>query len=280
MMPLTFPIAHVSIFAANILFVLSWATFSFLFWRGLRRWAVDEDRIFDLTFYATLVSFVVARAGFIVTHWSVFVGRSPLLMLALWIAPGLSWLGTLLGGLGTLVMLSRQYKVRLGLVLDTLSTALPLPIIIGEIASLLNGLEIGVPSSVPWAIRFVGYDGVRHPVQLYEMIALVGISALIVKISAMAVRKKWAYGMVGISFFMIYSFLMFMLEFLKDSRVYWGQLRVNQWILIAVFAECIGVVYVRGGGREAIRPLIHAVHSFIEKKGKSIYAAIPKRRTG
>lgn len=280
MMPLTFPIAHVSIYAANVLFVLSWATFSFLFWRGMRRWAVEEDRIFDLTFYATLVSFVVARFGFIATHWSIFVGRSPLLMVALWIAPGLSWLGALLGGLGTLVVLSRQYKVRLGLVLDTLSTALPLPIIIGEIASLLNGLEIGVKSMLPWAIHFVGFDGARHPVQLYEMIALVGITLFVMKISVVASRHKWAYGMVGMSFFMTYSFLMFVLEFLKDSRVYWGQLRVNQWILIGVFAECVGVVYVRGGGREAIRPFIHAVHSFLEEKGKKLYAAIPKRRTG
>lgn len=279
MIPLTFPIAHVSIYAANILLVLAWTIFSFLFWRGLRRWAIEEDRVFDLTFYATLATFVTARIVYVGTHWEVFVGKSPLLVAALWISPGLSWLGALLGGLGTLVLLSRQYKVRLGLVLDTLAICLPLPIIIGEIVSLLNGMEIGKQTMLPWAIRFVGFVGLRHPIQLYEMIALVAISGMVVKIMDVAVQKKWAYGMVGIWFFLSYSVLMFVLEFLKDSHVYLGSLTINQWILIAVFAECIGVVYVRGGGRETLRPYTHAVHSFLEEKGKKLYAAIPKRHT-
>jgi prolipoprotein diacylglyceryltransferase len=83
--------------------------------------------------------------------------------------------------------------------------------------------------------------------------------------------------MVGIWFFLWYSVLMFTLEFMKDSHVYLGSLTANQWILIGIFAECIGVGYVRGGGRESIRPMTHAVHSFLEEKGKKLYGSISKR---
>lgn len=279
MLPLVFPIAHVSVYVANIFIVFAWGAYSFLFWRGLRRWAIEEDRVFDLTFYSTLVAIVTARLGYVASHWELFAGKSMLLTAALWIAPGLSWLCGLIGGLATLILLSRQYKVRLGLVLDTLAVALPLPIIVGEIASLLDGLEIGARTAVPWSIRFVGAVGNRHPVQLYEMVALVIISFIIIRLSEVSVLKKWAYGMVGIWFFLLYSLLMFVLEFVKDSHVYWGRLTANQWILIGIFAECIGVIYVRGGGRESIRPHVHAVRAFLEEKGKHIYATVSKRHT-
>ncbi len=279
MMPIEFPIAHVSVFVSNILLVLAWLAYSFLVWRSLRRWAVEEDRVFDLTFYSTIFALFTARLGFVVTHLNLFIGKSLLLIPALWIAPGLSWLGALVGGLATLIVLCRRYKVRLGLVLDSLPVALPLPIIIGETAALMSGLEIGKRTALPWAIRFVGFAGGRHPVELYEMMALVLLSTLMVKLTTIAAAKKWAYGIVGVWFFFLYSVFMFALEFLKESTVYWGGLTANQWILIGIFAECIGVLYVRGGGRESIRPITHAVHSFIAEKGKIFYATVSKRHT-
>lgn len=276
MFPLTFPIGNVSIYAGDVLLIFSWLTYSFLFWRGLRRWGIDEDRIFDLTFYATLMAFITARLWFVVTHWNIFAGKSFLLMIALWISPGLSWMGAVVGGMATTVMLSRQYKVRLGLVLDTLATTLPLPIIIGEVASLFYAVEVGKPTPLVWGIRYAGHAGIRHPVQLYEIFVLSLISYFMIKISTVATRKKWAYGLVGVWFFVLYSIASFLLEFAKDSTVYWGRLTANQWILIGIFAECVGVLYVRGG-RETFRPITRAVRTFISEKGKTLYAAIPKR---
>ena len=64
---------------------------------------------------------------------------------------------------------------------------------------------------------------------------------------------------------------MFPLEFAKESRVYWT-LSANQWILIALFAEALGAFYVRGGGRETIRPFINRIFTRIGrifKKGNS-----------
>ena len=92
MFPILFTIGTVSLYSTSLMTVLAWLVFSFLFWRGLRAQGATEDHIFDLTFYATIVAFVAARAGYIVTHWDVFAGKSSLLMLALWVAPGLSWL--------------------------------------------------------------------------------------------------------------------------------------------------------------------------------------------
>ncbi len=277
MFPILFTIGTVSLYSTSVTIVLAWLVFSFLFWRGLRAGGATEDHIFDLTFYATIVAFIAARAGYIVTHWDTFVGKSSLLMLALWVAPGLSWLSGLVGGLATLVFLSRQQKIRLGHVLDTLPVALGFPIIIGKLGSLLDGTEIGKQTALIWGVNLSGHAGLRHPVQLYEMIAMGVIGICMLRIARRAVHQKWAYGIVGVWFTLLYSVVMFALEFFKDSRVYWGNITANQWMLIGIFAESVGVLYVRGGGRERIRPLFRSMHTKLGQIGKNIYEKLSRR---
>lgn len=278
MLPTTFTIAQGSFVIVNLFIVSGWLGFSFLFWRSLRRFAVEEDRVFDLTFFASVFALVFSRLGFVATHPELFLGKSPLLIAAIWVAPGLSWLGGMVGGVATLVMLSRQYKVRLGLVLDALAVALPLSIILGEVGSLLTGAELGRVTNLPWAAVFGG-GSLRHSVQLYEMIGVIGISILIIRLTAQSIKNKWPFGIVGVWFFFCYAIAEFVLEFAKDSRVYWGNLTANQWMLIGIFAECIGVLYVRGGGRERVRPIIHKIVKFFEEKGKTIHESISRRHT-
>ncbi|MFZ5535135.1 MAG: prolipoprotein diacylglyceryl transferase [Patescibacteria group bacterium] len=280
MIPTVFPFQHGSFIVINSFTVVGWLIFSFLFWRSLRRFAVDEDRVFDLTFFATIVAFIFARMGYVVAHPELFLGKSFLLIAAIWVAPGFSWLAGFIGGVATLVVLSRQYKVRLGLVLDALAVSLPLPIIIGKAGSLLTGMEAGKIVAAPWLGNVIrGVTSFRHPVQLYEMLALLCISMLCLRMTTRSIKEKWPYGLVGLWFFFWYAVTGFVLEFAKDSRVYWGSLTANQWMLIGIFAECVGVLYVRGGGRERVRPIFYKVLKFFEEKGKKIHESIPSRHT-
>lgn len=279
MYPILFSIGPIAVYAFSLFLVLAWLVFSFFFWRSLRRFGIPEDRIFDLTFYASLVAFVAARVGFVVTSWEVFSGQTPLLIAALWVAPGLSWSAALLGGMATLVFLSRRYRVRLGLVLDALAVSLPVSLIVGKLGSLLDGSEVGLPANFPWVISYVGHPGRRHPVQLYEIVALALVVGLFVWLMKRAEVHKWPYGALGVWFFLTYSVVSFALEFLKDTRVYWGVLTANQWILIGIFAESIGALYVRGGGKEFLHPKILTLRGRITLLAKEIYAKISRRYT-
>lgn len=279
MIPTIIPIDHGGIIVLNTIIVVAWLIFSFLFWRGLRHFAVEEDRIFDLTFYSTLAAFITARIGFVFMHWELFAGKSWLLIAALWVSPGLSWLTGLVGGLAVLTVLSRQYKVRLGLVLDTLVTALPLPIILVLAGSLFTGSEVGTITTLPWGLRIGSDTTVRHPVQLYEMISLILISLIMMKLNSVSLKRKWPYGIVGVWFILLYAVSGFLLEFVKDARVYWKTLSANQWILIGIFAECVGVLYVRGGGRERLRPIVQKTINFFTEKGKKLHESVSRRNT-
>lgn len=265
MYPVLFSIGSFHLYAFSIVLVLAWCVFSFVFWRGLRNEGVEDDRIFDLTFYATIVAFIVARAAYVGLHWETF-SDSWLRMVAIWVSPGLSWYGALFGGLTTLVYLSRQYKVRLGHVLDAFAPAYSLAAFVGVLGAFLDGTYVGTLAGIPWAIRYVGHVGLRHPVQLYEAIVLLLIFIALRFLGKKAKRVKWPYGLVGLWFFFIYTSSMFVLEFFKDTGVYLGHIRANQWVLVALWGETMGAFYVRGGGRERLRPFVHSLIGGIRGK--------------
>ncbi len=278
MHPLFISFGNFHLYWLSVCTVIGWLVFSFLFWRSLRRIGINEDTTFDLTFYATIVGIFFARLGFIVFHQDVFTGKSFLLWFTLWVAPGLSWTGAFVGVLATIVLLSRQYKVRLGQVLDAVVGALPIAFVIGAIGTLLDGSQSGKVTSVSWAIVLHGKEGLRHPIDLYQMIAIIIVSAFFFKMGKVGEAKKWPYGIVSVWFIFTYSFFMFLIEFMKESRVYFGNITVNQWIYIVLIAECIGVLYVRGGGREKVRPFFYRVHKRFVSLGVYLYDKISRRR--
>lgn len=278
MFPVLFSIGNIHVYSLSVAIVLAWFVFSFLFWRALRSQGVEEERIFDLTFYASIAAFVFARAGYVAMNLELF--RTSLLKIAaIWVAPGMSASGALIGALLVIVSLSRQYKVRLGHVLDAFGPAFGAAYIVGLVGSLLDGSYVGTQTTIPWAVRYVGHIGTRHPVQLYEIIALLIISSVMVFLSRRAVARKWPYGLLGLWFFAMFSALMFVLEFWKDTHVYLGHLRANQWVEVALFAETMGAFYVRGGGREQARPLVNKIISGISAKFGGMYGKFSKRRT-
>lgn len=266
MYPILFSIGPVQIFSFSVFLILSWCVFSFLFWKKLRaQAALMEERIFDLMFYSTLGAAVAARVGFVLTHGSLFADNM-LKIVALWIQPGLSFFSGLVAFVLILLYLSRAYKTRVGLVLDVLAVSLPWAFVVGKIGSLLDGSEVGIPASIPWAIRYAGYAGLRHPVQIYEIIALFCIGWVLIYKERRAGKFRWPYGLVGIWFFVLFSAAMFVLEFFKESRLYYSKISANQWILIVFFAEALGAFYVRGGGREKIRPILGKLYAKLSKR--------------
>lgn len=265
MMPVLFSIGSIHIFSLSVALILAWLVFSFIFWRALRSQGVDEEHIFDLEFYSTLAAFFFARVAYVLTNFDLF-RADPFRIAAIWVAPGMSLYGALFGGLAVLVYLSRRYKVRLGHVLDAVVVSFGWAYLIGLAGALLDGSYAGIPASVPWAVRFVGHLGKRHPVEIYEMVAMLLILIVMVILSRRATARKWPYGLLGLWFFAMFSVAGFVLEFFKDTHVYLGQLRANQWVLVALFAETMGAFYVRGGGRELIRPIINKVIGGIHGK--------------
>lgn len=276
MYPVLVSLGSIHIYSLSIFLLLAWLAFSFVFWKSLRNQAVEEERIFDFTFYSTVMAFLGARVAFVLLHHELFVDTF-LKIVAVWVQPGLSLYGALVAGMLTILFLSRRYKVRAGYILDAIAFALPPALIVGLIGSFLDGTTVGKITSLPWGASYIGFPGRRHPVQIYEIFALLGIMLIILLIQKRANKYGLPYGITGLWFFFFYSISMFVIEFAKEGGVYFSYLSANQWVLVGFFAETLGAFYVRGGGRELVRPALRQVGERIQSFFQRFYAKFSKR---
>ena len=85
---------------------------------------------------------------------------------------GLASHGGTIGIILALLLYSRNLKVKLWTVLDTISISVPITACFIRLGNLMNSEIIGKPTDVPWAFIFERVDMLpRHPGQLYEAIA-------------------------------------------------------------------------------------------------------------
>lgn len=266
MLPILFSIGSFHFYSLSIFLVLAWSTWSLLFWKGLREQGIDEEKIFDCMFWATLAALLASRMGYVFIHPQLFTG-SWLKIVALWVVPGLSVYPGLAGGILTLLLLARRYGVRLGYVFDVLAFSLPGALAIGSVGVLFSGGMVGVPTRLPWALPVVGVAGLRHPVALYFGAVSLIILVIIALLELRAKKKDWPLGMLGVWYFLLFSISFFVIEFLVSDSVYLGKIRANQWMLLALCCQAIGAFYVRGGVRERARPIF--------RKGVAAFLIIP-----
>ena len=279
MYPLLISIGPIQIYNLSVFLILSWLVFSFVFWRSLKDNGVEDERIFDLTFYTTIVAFVFARLFFVIFHWPDF-SDDLLKIPAIWVVPGLSYYGGLFSGIMTMILLGVRYKIRIGYIVDALAFALLFSYITGSIGSLLDGTVIGKHVNAPWAVNYIGHAGLRHPVQLFYIISMIIIFVPLVFITKKVKNKSLPCGTVGIWYCFFFSVSQFIVEFFKESSVYWFRLSLYQWICIGLFGEAIGAWYVRGGGRDKINPILSQSRNKFSFAVKNTYEWISQRFTG
>jgi phosphatidylglycerol---prolipoprotein diacylglyceryl transferase len=278
MYPILFSFGPIHIFAFSLGLIIAWIVYSFVLWRHLKDFGVEDDRIFDITFYSTLVAFIVARLWFVLSNWSLFADGI-LKIIAVWVVPGFSLWGAIIGGTLTSVLLARVLKVRIGFLFDSVAFAYPLMLIVGLVGSLLDGSRVGIFTKVPWAVNYLGHTDTRHPVQVYEILLLFIVWIIIMLFQKRATKNKWPYGLVGVWFFVLYAMIVFVLEYIQENTVYWFSLTVNQWVAVAFFCEGLGVLYVKGGLKDKTVPFVRHGKERIYLWLKGAYNAVSKRFT-
>jgi len=255
MLPVLFSLGSFHLYSFSLFLILSWVVWSFFFWRYLRNLAVREDSIFDIMFYTTIVSFFTSRLFFVATHIPLF-SDGWLKVVALWVQPGLSFTGGLIGAVVVSILLGLKYKVRIAYILDGFSHALSWSFIIGSIGSFLDGSVVGKITTLPWGVTYIGHVGARHPIQVYEIICMMVLIAVLWRMK----------GQISLWFFSLFALGMFLFEFFVESDVYWGSLSANQWIYVGIVGQAIGAFYIRGGGKEKLIRALGGIYGKFSKR--------------
>jgi phosphatidylglycerol:prolipoprotein diacylglycerol transferase len=87
---------------------------------------------------------------------------------------------------------------------------------LGGIANCVDGVVYGGVSRIPWAVSFIGAEGYRHPVQIYEAACNAVAFGILFFIRSYAPRR----GVLSGCFLLFYGGFRFIVEFYKDYYEY------------------------------------------------------------
>ncbi len=220
-------------------------------WGGLT-WAIIPGIIFARLWFVLFPSQSVVEAGRD-TAW--FLQNITDLQngpLAIW-SGGLSIFGAVLGGLLGAYLYVRRNKLPLGFWLDIAAVALPLGQAIGRWANFINQELYGTVTTLPWGLtidsahRVAPYKSIIdypvattlfHPLFLYE--SLWSLLAFIVLLNVFQrLRARLLPGDIFLFYVAQYSFIRFLLEFLRVDVTLVGGINWSQAVTAVLFVASL-----------------------------------------
>jgi len=249
MHPILVEIGPITIRYYGLMYIVAIAVGFWLLTREVRRKeiALSSESLLDLVLWTIPVAIIAARLYYVAFQWG-YYGRHLVDIVKIW-QGGLAIHGGVLGGALAVFLFSRYKKVGFWSLTDALSPSLILGQAIGRIGNLMNGDAYGVPTTLPWGIRFpadtpagMAYPGLAtHPSMIYEMILNLGIFAYL-----WAIRKKgYKDGFSTAMYFILYAVARSIVTLTRGDDLYLGPIRAPHAIS-AVLIIAFGLFIWRG----------------------------------
>lgn len=189
-----------------------------------------SSRDFDeLLIIGTVAVVVGARLGHVISSWG-YYSANPAQIIAVWNG-GMAFHGGFIGLVIAGYLFAKKKKLEFYDIADIAVIPVALALAFGRIANFINGEFYGTPTSLPWAVKFQGVEGFRHPTQIYEAIKNFFIFFVLWQLHNLFGKKvdqKLPKGALFWTFVFLYGSIRFFLEFVKVVPDYafgltWGQ---------------------------------------------------------
>ncbi len=209
---------------------------------------IDREEIYSLALWAVLGGLLGARLFHVIDQWEYYAGN-PLNILQLQ-QGGLAIWGALAGGGLALLVYARIRRLSLGRLVDAVTPGLLVAQIIGRFGCIVNGDAYGGITSVPWGFIYVNpaasiplslFGLPTHPYPVYEMVWN-GLALLaILKLE----RHFNKTGLVFLTYLALYSLGRFILTFVRQENLIFGELQQAQLVaVVAMAASILAIVYI------------------------------------
>ena len=230
MHPILFQMGPITVRYYGLMYVIAIALGFFLLTREVRRKKLElsTDNVLDLLLWTVPAAIIGARLYYVVFHWS-YYGSRPLDIFKLW-QGGLAIHGGVLAGILVVYLFARLKKVRFWALADSLAPSLILGQAIGRIGNFTNGDAFGLPTTLPWGLRFpaespagMAFPGqATHPSMIYEIILNLAIFAFL-----WGIRKKgFRNGFSAAMYFILYAVARSIVSFTRADSLWLGKQRV------------------------------------------------------
>ena len=230
MHPILLQIGPITIRYYGLMYVIAISLGFFLLSKEARRkqLKLSTDNLLDLLLWTVPAAIIGARLYYVVFHWA-YYGSRPLDILKLW-QGGLAIHGGVLAGILVVFIFSRYRKVGFWDLTDAFAPSLILGQAIGRIGNLTNGDAFGLPTTLPWGIRFpdlspagMMFPGqATHPSMIYEMLLNLTIFAFL-----WGIRKRgYRAGFLTAMYFILYAIARSIVSFTRADSLWLGKQRV------------------------------------------------------
>jgi len=206
----------------------------------------DPNKIYNIGLSLLLAELIGSKLLLIITEWHTF-GQYPSLIFSLdFLRSGGVFYGGFLGSLSASFYLAHQYKIPWWSLADICAPGIALGQFIGRLGCFSAGCCWGKPTSYWVGVQFtqraheltgVPIDVHLHPIQLYESIIMLLVTAFLLYI----LRKREFRGQVILNYLAIYALARFIIEFFRDDPR--GELfgfSTSQLIAGTIFPVAIG----------------------------------------
>jgi phosphatidylglycerol:prolipoprotein diacylglycerol transferase len=204
------------------------------------RFKIESNQLYNLVLVSLVAGILGARLAFAIQYSSIFIS-DPLAIFSFTLTMFNGEAGLVIGIIAGFIYAQRK-SLKLWPTLDALTPALSVFMIFLHISDLASGNAFGSPVNMPFAIELWGQY--RHPVQIYEMVAAIGIAfVLIHRISIKSPISEMHPDLhkAGLYFWMFVALTalarLFFEFFRGDSTTIPGNIHVAQvfaWAILAV----------------------------------------------
>jgi phosphatidylglycerol---prolipoprotein diacylglyceryl transferase len=188
----------------------------FVFKPRAERLKLDEKETSNLMMLLLISGIIGARLYYVIWRWRLEFSYRPSEVFMIHHGGLVFFGGFFLATLGLIVWSFLKHQPLAALV-DALAPALAIGHALGRLGCFMNGCCYGKECHYPWAIRPEAPPEVAfhtiHPTQLYEFFGLLNIF-----FALLVIEKAARYqGQVGLSYFILYSILRFVVEFFRGD---------------------------------------------------------------
>lgn len=203
-----------------------------------KKFGLNGDHIYGMTFSAVILGFLAARILFIITEWEGFL-QNPMQYLS---GAGFVVYGGIIGGALTIYGFCKIKKIDMLSYLDLMIPSVALAQGFGRIGCFLAGCCYGKETDSWLGVVFTDSDFAPNGVKvLPTQLFMAGGDILLVAVLLWYAAKRPLRGRTSALYLILYSIGRFAIEFLRnDDRGTVGMLSTSQFI--AIFTFVVGLV--------------------------------------
>ena len=220
----------------GILYVASFAIAALLLPRlqRLRDLDLSREGWLDIVTWAVVGVLAGGRLGFVLFYEPVYFLYAPWKIFYVW-EGGMSSHGGFTGVVVALWLFTWMKGLWTWAVADVITVPAAIGLGLGRVGNFINQELYGTQSSLPWTIAVPGALGLRHPLQIYDVLLMLAVACVCYVLLRMG--KPKAYGRIFAIFLLLYGIVRFLLEYIRVQTyplILFGPLALTRGQLLTI----------------------------------------------